>query len=131
MENEDEIIKQKLEELKVYGRPISREPFRAKPPDLSHMDLSGVDFSGLNLFNVNFEGAILINANFKKTILIGTNFKGAVLCNADFRGAYIGTDTSFENADVSGMLIGSADRGEYSFIVSDSPAIKNGEDVEK
>jgi hypothetical protein len=65
------------------------------PPNLSELDLSGIDFSGRDLSGANMSVSLLGGVNFRNTNLVKANFKDAILEMVAL------DDASLEEADFS------------------------------
>jgi hypothetical protein len=83
-----------------------REGYSSLNPDISHLDLSGMDLSNLpdvkqmQLINCN-----LSHCNFSNTHLSRANFSNSNLTHANFTGCHmIGEEVSFANADCTGAI---------------------------
>ena len=75
-----------------------------RPPELSDLDLSGVDFSGLPLNHGRFCGSILPDTDLRNCNLTSSEFAGAILERTMLNGSSLG-EANFSEAEIVSIYV--------------------------
>jgi Pentapeptide repeats (8 copies) len=84
------------------------EEFKATPPELSGVDLSGDTLAGVNMRSGSFIGSCLVGAHFEQATLDSARFDSARLDSADFTRASM-RSSSLSGARGHGVIFDRAD----------------------